>query len=89
MWQSPRLSHPGLWPDLAHGLADLEIDGVSVRTAQRFYLFGETLENGSRQTLAAKVLSNPVIEEVVWEDDPRRDASALPVFSPVPETVAS
>ena len=79
------LKRPGVMDPVeasaVHGLTDLDIDGVSVRTAQRFYLFGKTLENGSRQTLAAKVLSNPVIEEVVWEDDASCDARAVPVFS--------
>lgn len=69
-----------------HGLADLDIEGVSVRTAQRYYFYGnfqsEAVEGaGTRDVLAAKVLSNPVIEEVVWEDDASQEAKALPVFT--------
>ncbi len=52
------------------GLADLEIEGVEVRTAERFYFFGRELGADEREMLAAKVLSNPVIEEVCWDDEP-------------------
>ena len=51
------------------GLDDLGVENVSVRTAQRYYFFGAGLEAKARDTLAAKVLSNPVIEMVTWDDE--------------------
>ena len=51
------------------GLADLGVDNVAVRTARRYYFFGNGLTASARETLAAKVLSNPVIEAVAWDDE--------------------
>ncbi|MBI4585157.1 MAG: phosphoribosylformylglycinamidine synthase subunit PurL [Planctomycetes bacterium] len=52
------------------GLADLGIEGVSACTAARYYLFGPLLSPAQKEALSTKVLANPVIEEVVWDDEP-------------------
>jgi phosphoribosylformylglycinamidine synthase len=57
------------------GLADLGIAGVLARTAARYYFFASGLDAATKQLVATKVISNPAIEDVVWDD-----AAAMPSF---------
>jgi len=64
---------------LSDGLADLGFEGLQLRTANRYLLAG-TLEDSALRALGAKVLSNPAIEDVYWDnvywDNLGRDAEA-------------
>jgi phosphoribosylformylglycinamidine synthase II len=58
---------------LIQGLRDLGIGGggagIAVRTGRRVAI-AAPLDAGKRRLLAEKVLSNPAIEDVYWDDDP-------------------
>ncbi len=68
------LKRPGVMDPVeasaVHGLADLGLVGLEVRTALRYYFYGEPFDADERRFLATQVLSNPAIEEVVWDDEP-------------------
>ena len=53
---------------LLEGLGDLGMSGLQVRTGTR-HRFSGAVPAELRKILADKVLSNPVIEDVLWDDD--------------------
>ena len=67
------LKRPGVMDPVeasaVQALADLGLPGASVRTASR-YLFRRDLSPAEREAVATRALSNPVIEEVFWDDAP-------------------
>ena len=52
---------------LQKGIADLGLPAMEVRTGQRFQ-FRNALSPDQRRAISEKVLSNPVIEDVLWSD---------------------
>jgi len=64
---------------LLRGLADLGIDDVEVRLAQRVR-FHTSLDTAQKRIVAEKILSNPAIEDVFWDEDsiPSPFAAASP-----------
>ncbi len=64
------LARPGVMDpaeeSLLKGFRDLGVDGVSARTAVRFFVAGQ-LDAAAQRLIADKVFANPVIQEVHWD----------------------